>query len=299
MKNKASIRLLVLLLSVLLMLGISFLAVHLINAAYTERAASDSAAQGGQREISVGGEVPSLSVPSENVPSEPSEPPPLPPEPEQPPRIAYALPENGYIDTPYFDNVTFVGDSITQGLEIYATGIPNAHYCAYKSIGPRGIYDGSEWARPNGTREVPLQAIAATQPDNVYVLMGVNAIVAMEDEPFLAYYGEMVDAIREAIHPEVSIYIQSITPVLQGVDERFDMERINRLNDALALLAQEKGFHFLNLNEVLAGEDGWLKPEYGAPDGYHLTPIGYGAWVDYVRRHTASHRRHNHLYIDG
>lgn len=259
--------------------------------------------------------IPTISVPVVSVPPTPgtgdaslpvsdSAPPSQPDDatsdalPEGPPRIIYAAPENGLIDDSYFDNVTFVGDSISQGLQLYRQGIQNAHHCTYKSIGPKGIYDGSLWARPDGTKEVPMEAIVASQPDNVYILIGTNAIVSMSDEAFLAYYAEMLDAIRANLHPEVSIYIQSITPVVQGVDTRFDADRINSLNDALAQMAHDKDMVFLNLHEVLAGEDGWLIPEYGAADGYHLTPEGYGVWAQYLRTHTVNHRRHDHLYIE-
>lgn len=236
-----------------------------------------------------------------NTPPASSESPPpssAPAQAELPARMQFALPQNGLIDTAYFDHVTFVGDSITQGLEIYASEISNAHYCAYRGIAPKGIYDGSIWTKEDGTQEVPMEVLVAAQPDDVYILIGANSIVGMEDEPFLAYYSEMLDAIRAKLDPRVSLYVQSITPVVQGVDDRFDMERINALNDALANMANDKGLYFINLCEALAGEDGWLKPEYGAADGYHLTADGCDAWVGYLRRHTANNERHDNLYIE-
>jgi len=56
---------------------------------------------------------------------------------------------------------------------------------------------------------------------------------------------------------------------------------------ALAAVALEKNCYFLNLWEVLADENGDLKAEYAQPDGYHLKPEGYTAWVDYLCSHTA------------
>lgn len=210
-----------------------------------------------------------------------------------------ALPENGRVDMQFFDTAVFVGDSLTQGLEIYKQGIPNAKYCAYKGASPRSIYSGEAVTRTDGTSEVPLDALESYQPDNVYILMGTNAMVAMADEDLLAYYGGMIDAMKERLHPEVSFYIQSITPVLQGVDGRFDAARIAGLNNALAQMAFEKGCYFVDLHEALAGEDGWLRSDYGAKDGYHLQPIGYAAWVEYLVTHTAYNRRHSHLYLEG
>ena len=218
----------------------------------------------------------------------------------EPDRRMLSLPENGRVDMAYFDTAVFVGDSITQGLQIYKQGIPNAKYCAYKGASPKAIYDGSIVTRTDGTQEVPMEALQGYQPDNVYILLGTNAMVAMDDEALLAYYNEMLDSMKATLTPGVSFYIQSITPVLQGVDGRFDMNRIRNLNDQLAKMAWEKGMFFLDLNEALAGDDGWLRSDYGATrDGYHLTPSGYSAWVEYLVTHTAYSQRHAHLYLEG
>lgn len=218
----------------------------------------------------------------------------------EPDRRMISLPENGRVDMAYFDTSVFVGDSITQGLQIYTSGIPNAKYCAYKGASPKAIYDGSIVTRTDGTQEVPMEALAGYQPDNVYILLGTNAMVAMDDEALLAYYSEMLDVMKATLLPGVNFYIQSITPVLQGVDGRFDMDRIRNLNDQLAKMAWEKGVYFLDLHEALAGDDGWLRSDYGATkDGYHLTPSGYSAWVEYLVTHTAYNQRHAHLYLEG
>lgn len=212
-----------------------------------------------------------------------------------------ALPQNGRIDMSYFDNVTFVGDSLTQGLFIYDI-FPNAHYCAYQGVSPRAIYSGqalNRHARLGGGTEVPLDAMEAQQPDNVYIMMGLNAMVGLSNEDVVYYYNEMVDAIRARLHPEVSFYIQSVTPVRPVNDPKFTMDRIHQLNNMLAKLAYEKGIHFVDLNEVLIGPDGWMREEYGARDGYHMNKDGYLAWRDYLTTHTAFHRRHNHLYTEG
>lgn len=198
-----------------------------------------------------------------------------------------ALPENGRVDMRYFDTVTFVGDSLTQGMKLW--GVPNAHYCAYKSIGPKGIYDGSIWTNVNDNQEVPLEALAESQPDNVYVLLGPNAMVAYRDNDiFVTYFSEMLDAMKAALPEGVHIYLQSITPVRPGNQPGLQMERINTLNDMLAKLAWEKEVYFVDLTEALAGEDGYLREEYGAAkDGYHLTSTGVKAWVEYLITHTA------------
>lgn len=207
-----------------------------------------------------------------------------------------ALPENGRVDIRYFDTATFVGDSITTGLEIYpSVGLPNATYCAYKGVGPKAIYDGSVCKKPDGTTEIPMDALVASQPDNVYILMGANAMVSTKDDLIIEYYTEMLRQIRANLLPEVGIYVQAITPVRPDNASGFTMERIHELNNRLAKLAYEEGVYFLDLNEPLAGDDGFLREEFAGSDGLHLSPSGYAAWVEYMVTHTAYHPRNPYL----
>lgn len=195
------------------------------------------------------------------------------------------------VELEYFNNVTFLGDSLTQGFQIYETGLPNAHYCAYRGVGPNAIVNGMTCTRADGQTEIPLEALAASQPKAVYILLGTNVLTRDTDySGFLSYYGRMLDMIREAL-PEAVLYVQSITPVRPEVreEERHDGmygERFARVNNDLAALALEKGCYFLDLWEFLADENGDLKAEYAQPDGYHLKPEGYAAWVEYLRTHT-------------
>lgn len=209
-----------------------------------------------------------------------------------------ALPENGRVDMSYFDTATFVGDSITQGLELYKDqGIPNAHYCAYKSIGPKQIYDGSIQIRADKTQEIPLDALVASAPQKVYILLGANAMVVMDDASLLQYYREMLVQIRAALPPDVEYYIQSITPVRPDTSTSLNQDRIYLLNHALAQMALEEGIHFVDLNECLAGDDGYLREEFASGDGLHLNPTGYAAWVEYLTTHTVY--KQGNPYIEG
>ncbi len=196
------------------------------------------------------------------------------------------------MDLSYFDDTVFLGDSLTQGLQIYDTGLPNAHYCAYRGVGPSAVVNGTTCTRVDGVEEVPLEALVSYASKSVYILLGTNVLTRDTDySSFLSYYGVMLDMIRQAL-PNADIYVQSITPVRpevsqDGVHSGMYAERFIRVNNDLAALAVEKGCFFLDLWEVLADENGDLRAEYAQPDGYHLLPEGYAAWVDYLRTHVA------------
>jgi lysophospholipase L1-like esterase len=202
-----------------------------------------------------------------------------------------ALPQNGVVELSYFDKAVFIGDSITQGLELYETGLPNASYCAYRGVGPSAIVNGSTCKKEDGTEEIAMEALVAADPKVVYVLLGTNVLTRDTDTTsFLKYYSVMLDMIKAAV-PEATIYVQSVTPVRPEVSEEENhdgmyKERFCQVNNELAALALEKGCNFLDLWSVLADKNGDLKEEYAQPDGYHLKPDGYAAWVQYLRTHT-------------
>lgn len=204
-----------------------------------------------------------------------------------------ALPETPPVDVSYFTQASFLGDSLTQGMQIYDTGLPNANFCAYKGVGPNAVVNGTSCKRTDGVEEVPMEALTAQQPKVLYVLLGTNVLGRDGDYAnFLTYYRLMLDMIHQQL-PDTIIYVQSITPVRPEVcaEERhagLNRERLCRINDELAAVALEKNCYFLNLWEALADENGDLKEEYAQPDGYHLKPEGYTAWVEYLSTHTVS-----------
>ena len=202
-----------------------------------------------------------------------------------------ALPKSSTaVGKEWFNDVSFVGDSLTQGMQLYEEGMQNAMFCAYKGVGPNVIVNGTTCKRADGVAEVPLEALTAQQPRAIYVLLGTNVLGRDTDySSFLTYYRLMLDMISQAL-PNTKIYVQSITPVRPEVSKKSPglyKERLCEINDALSAIALEKGCTFLNLWEALADENGDLKAEYAQPDGYHLKPEGYTAWVDYLCSHTA------------
>ena len=214
-----------------------------------------------------------------------------------------ALPETGIVDASYFAGVAFLGDSVTQGFNTYETSVKGVSaICAYQSIGPSDVVNRAELKREDGGQEVALDALAASAPKAVYVLLGTNSLVrdeAEREQPFITYYGKMLEMVREAVGPGAKIYVQSIPPVRASALETrpgLAPERIARMNEQLAALALEQGCYYLDLHEFLAAEDGSLKEEYAAPDGVHLNGTGYKAWVDYLSRHVAYDPANPYLY---
>ena len=199
-----------------------------------------------------------------------------------------ALPESPAVDRSVFNTASFLGDSLTQGMQIYDTGLPNAMFCAYKGVGPNAVVNGTSCKRADGVKEIPMEAMTAQHPTELYVLLGTNVLNRDGDySSFLTYYRLMLDMLSQSL-PGTTIYVQSITPVRPEVRQSHPglyRDRLCEINNELAAIALEKGCSFLNLWEVLADDNGDLKEEYAQKDGYHIKPEGYTAWVNYLCTH--------------
>ena len=124
-----------------------------------------------------------------------------------------AQPESPAVDRSWFADVSFLGDSLTQGMQIYSTGLPGSHFCAYKGVGPSAIVNGSTCKRADGQTEIPMDVLAARQPRALYILLGTNVLNRDGDySNFLTYYRLMLDMISQSL-PNTTLYVQSITPV--------------------------------------------------------------------------------------
>ena len=200
-----------------------------------------------------------------------------------------ALDESVAVDRSYFAQACFLGDSLTQGMQIYSTGLPEASFCAYRGVGPSAVVNGTTCKRTDGVAEVPMEVLTARQPPVLYILLGTNVLNRDGDySSFLTYYRLMLDMIAQAL-PNTQIYVQSITPVrpeVQATHPGLYRDRLCEINNELAAIALEKNCAFLNLWEALADENGDLKAEYAQPDGYHIKPDGYTVWVNYLATHT-------------
>ena len=172
-----------------------------------------------------------------------------------------AQPASPAVERSSFSDVSFLGDSLTQGMQLYDTGLPNAHFCAYKGVGPNAVVNNTTCRRADGEKEVPMEALASQQPRALYILLGTNVLTTDSDyTSFLTYYRLMLDMISQAL-PNTKIYVQSITPVRPEVSKKSPglyKERLCEINDALSAIALEKGCTFLNLWEALADENGDL-----------------------------------------
>jgi len=130
------------------------------------------------------------------------------------PATPAALPAFGRVDTSWFADAAFLGDSLTAGFCVneYNIDVGGALVCGYEGISPNTVVNRATVTSPDRGEEVPLDVLAAAQPAKLYILIGTNALVQPgNDDSFLAYYGKMLDDLRTAL-PNTVFYVQSVLP---------------------------------------------------------------------------------------
>lgn len=225
---------------------------------------------------------PQSSKPESSEPESSSEPE-KEPEPELP-VFDGAVPESPPVDQSYFDDAVFVGDSITEGMNIY-TGMENATILAYTGINFSTIGSTPVIKQEDGTRTVIMDELKKTQYGKVYVMLGGNEVRDMDKDAFLSRYEKVLDQIRE-IQPNAILYVQSMTPVTANNNYNMDNDRIDEYNAAILELCKRKGFYYLNVAECMKDSNGMLPTEASPKDGMHFAQEYFNKWFAYLKTHT-------------
>lgn len=192
-------------------------------------------------------------------------------------------------DPSYFDDAVFIGDSISVGLRVYGV-LPTKNVIAEQNVNIMNLVNDTPVYRTSGTeKKTVFQAIAEQVPDpgKIYILIGANGIPGLSNEAHINYYGKFLDRLHQT-YPDAMIYVESVTPITKDskyIRDSFNTKKINDFNDRLYRLAQEKGVYYLNVQEVLRDDNGYLISDYDAGDGMHLKSNGHKAMYQYYLTH--------------
>lgn len=208
----------------------------------------------------------------------------MPEEPPESPEQPFApVPESAPVTDAYFDGAAFLGDSRTEGFKLYS-GLKTGTY--YHAVGATVETVFTKSVETPAGKMPLLDAMAEGTFDRIYVMLGVNELGWNKTETFYDQYARVVDRLR-ADHPEAEIVLQSILPVSALQDAKgsyVNNQRICVYNEAIRLLAEEKGCAYLDVAEAVSDENGCLVADWNF-DGVHLNVEGCRAWLEYLRTH--------------
>lgn len=218
------------------------------------------------------------------------------PEPVEPYEFGTPLEESEPVeDDSFFDNTVFLGDSRTEGFQLFS-GMKHGDF--YWARGMTVFRADSEDYRPfniDGKECSMLEALARKRYDNVYVMLGVNEL-GCDADSYESGLGELMDRILE-LQPDAVVYLQLMPPLNDAMCRQNSLayyinnDNLAKFNEAIARVAADRRVILLNTAEVYTGEDGQLPREL-ASDGCHFSYGAYTRWADYLRTHVMDRDRY-------
>ncbi len=187
----------------------------------------------------------------------------------------------------YFNDALFIGDSRTQGLELYG-GIDGATFYTATGLMVNTALVKTVVPAEGGNITIP-EALSKNTFGKVYIMLGVNELGWKSQDRFIDYYGQLIDTVR-AKQPDAVIYIQSIMPVSREKsekDEIYNNTRIALYNKCIQTVIEDRDVVWLDVGAAMSDESGCL-PDEATNDGVHLTSEYCRKWADFLRSNTVA-----------
>ena len=198
-------------------------------------------------------------------------------------------------DDSFFDNAVFLGDSRTEGLELFGGLKHGAYYWAEGMSVFQADNEKYKVISIGGEDFTLLGALSGKSFDAVYVMLGINEL-GYSAESYRAALAHLVDKVAAA-QPEAVVYLQLMPPLNDAMCRANSLayyinnDNLRKFNEAIQRVAAEKRVALLNIAEVYTGEDGQL-PEELSRDGCHVVYGAYSLWAHYLRNHVIDRERY-------
>lgn len=198
---------------------------------------------------------------------------------------------NRTVEMDYFSDALFIGDSRTEGLQLYS-GIKGATFFCYKGISifdvmakkPKAVVtlDGKKYSVVDALDHT------AGQFGKVYISLGVNELGYYDDQGYHDKFCALIDKVRET-QPDAIIYLQNVVPVNPELCAKYwpsyvNNDKVDTYNEILEQVAEEKEVVLLDLHSALGTSDGILARE-NTSDGVHFNKAWYKEWLNYLMTH--------------
>lgn len=181
----------------------------------------------------------------------------------------------------FMEDTIFVGDSVCRALYVYNDLLTTKQVAATGGGAARNIYDYTFKMEDN---EFTLrQAAEYYKPKVFFLWMGINDINMTEKD---VYAGNLKSIAEDmlSISPESKVVILSMSPTADYHEWNAN-ERIREYNAAAREMCEAiegEEIYYLDIQDILSDEDGYLLPECDSGDGMHLSQMAYTRLLSYI-----------------
>ena len=198
-------------------------------------------------------------------------------------------PKTDPVDMDYFSDALFIGDSRTQGLELYS-GIKGATFYDHTGLSIFGV-NNPGLVTVNGRACSIVEAVEqGPQFGKVYIAFGMNELGYYNEENYLHTFGVFLDEVKAA-QPDAVVYLQNLAPVDEAKCRAYGQAscitnaRVEAFNRLFAQLALEHQVVLVDVYGALTGDGGAL-PDDATSDGIHFKRPLYETWLNCLMDHT-------------
>lgn len=201
------------------------------------------------------------------------------------------VPQSDPVDMDYFSDALFIGDSRTDGLQIYS-GIKGATFYCYKGL---NIFDMSkrQVVEMNGGKYTVVEALQrGPQYKKIYISLGINELGYPGTDSFYKAFKSFLEEVKAA-QPDAIIYLQNLVPVNPEICAQKNQpsyvnnDRVVDFNSVFPKLAVECQAALVDVKSALSDANGIL-PAEATVDGVHYTKAWYQKWLEYLMCHTVT-----------
>lgn len=190
----------------------------------------------------------------------------------------------------FFDDAVFIGDSVSQMLEIYHGNnkcFGNATFLCETGLALYNYVADNKYSKVtyNGQSMKIENAVAACGAKKAFILLGTNDLVWADIDKTISNYKTLINNLRAKV-PGIQIYIQSGTPIYtNGQRDGLTNVRMNEYNQKLKAMASSLGCNFIDIATPFKDSTGGLTPKYCSDSYVHLNSTACVVWVQTIKNY--------------
>lgn len=192
--------------------------------------------------------------------------------------------ESAAVDRSYFDDALFIGDSRTEGFQLYS-GLGRGTYYTHKGLTVSQLDEVKCVKTANGKVSV-YDGLRSQKFGKIYIMFGINEMGYPRDQ-FGKEYRQMLQTIKQ-LQPQAQLYVQSILPVsakLSATDKLLKNDKVAKFNQDILSIAAQENVAYLDVKSVLVDQEGNLRAD-ASNDGVHVNMKNCKVWLEYLLTHT-------------
>ncbi len=188
------------------------------------------------------------------------------------------------VDDSYFSDAVFIGDSRMEGFR-NASGITQGKFFTSVGMSLSSMRSDPVISTSEGNITVAA-ALSGGVYNKIYIMLGTNDLGEYNWDSFRDGFIATMERFQE-IQPGAIIYVCSVIYVDESraaSAQYVNNANVDKINSILLDICEEKGYHYLDLNEFLSNGYGSLI-DGASSDGVHLYADYCKQMLDYLKSH--------------